>query len=57
MHAGRIATEALNGDHIMVDGDQATVHLRPDDSVVTIIGTLAVLTVRSMARKETCVEE
>jgi phosphotransferase system enzyme I (PtsP) len=35
VHAGRIATEALNGDHIMVDGDQATVHLRPDDSVVT----------------------
>jgi phosphotransferase system enzyme I (PtsP) len=35
VHAGRIATEALNGDHIMVDGDQAIVHLRPDDSVVT----------------------
>ncbi|MBJ6371369.1 phosphoenolpyruvate--protein phosphotransferase [Sedimentitalea arenosa] len=35
VHAGRIATEALNGDHIMVDGDQGVVHLRPDDSVVT----------------------
>ena len=33
IHAGRIATEALNGDHIMVDGDQGLVHLRPDDSV------------------------
>ncbi|SLN48298.1 Phosphoenolpyruvate-protein phosphotransferase [Roseivivax jejudonensis] len=35
IHAGRITTEALNGDHIMVDGDQGIVHLRPDDSVVT----------------------
>lgn len=35
VHAGRITTEALNGDHIMVDGDQGVVHLRPDDPVVT----------------------
>ncbi|SFD93104.1 phosphoenolpyruvate--protein phosphotransferase [Roseivivax sediminis] len=35
IHAGRITTEALNGDHIMVDGDQGLVHLRPDDSVVS----------------------
>ncbi|WP_116599659.1 phosphoenolpyruvate--protein phosphotransferase [Primorskyibacter marinus] len=35
VHAGRITTEALNGDHIMVDGDQGLVHLRPDDTVVT----------------------
>jgi phosphotransferase system enzyme I (PtsP) len=33
IHAKRITTEALNGDHIMVDGDQGIVHLRPDDSV------------------------
>lgn len=33
IHAERITTEALNGDHIMVDGDQGIVHLRPDDSV------------------------
>ncbi len=31
---GRITSEALNGDHIMVDGDQGIVHLRPDDTVV-----------------------
>ncbi|MCL3880703.1 phosphoenolpyruvate--protein phosphotransferase [Marivita sp. GX14005] len=31
----RIQIEALNGDHIMVDGDQGVVHLRPDDTVVT----------------------
>ncbi len=35
IHAERITTEALNGDHIMVDGDQGLVHLRPDDTVVT----------------------
>ncbi|MCK4711360.1 MAG: phosphoenolpyruvate--protein phosphotransferase [Marinosulfonomonas sp.] len=33
IHARRITTEALNGDHIMVDGEQGVVHLRPDDSV------------------------
>ena len=35
VHATRITTEALNGDHIMVDGDQGLVHLRPDDTVVS----------------------
>ncbi|MFV0514514.1 MAG: phosphoenolpyruvate--protein phosphotransferase [Jhaorihella sp.] len=35
VNAKRITTEALNGDHVMVDGDQGVVHLRPDDSVVT----------------------
>ena len=35
LQASRITTEALNGNHIMVDGDQGVVHLRPDDNVVT----------------------
>ena len=36
VHAGDgITREALNGDHIMVDGDQGIVHLRPDDTVVS----------------------
>ena len=34
IHADRISTEALNGDHVMVDGDQGIVHLRPDETVV-----------------------
>jgi len=34
IHAGRISEEALNGDPILVDGDQGVVHLRPEDSVV-----------------------
>nr|MDA3857586.1 phosphoenolpyruvate--protein phosphotransferase [Roseovarius sp.] len=34
IHASQIATEALNGDLILVDGDQGLVHLRPDDAIV-----------------------
>ena len=33
IQAERITSEALNGDLILVDGDQGVVHLRPDDSV------------------------
>jgi len=33
IHADRITTEALNGDAILVDGDQGLVHLRPDETV------------------------
>ncbi|MFC4667044.1 phosphoenolpyruvate--protein phosphotransferase [Seohaeicola nanhaiensis] len=34
VHAGHITTEALNGDHILVDGDQGMVHLRPEDTII-----------------------
>jgi phosphotransferase system enzyme I (PtsP) len=34
IHAERIKSEALNGDAILVDGDQGIVHLRPEDTVV-----------------------
>ncbi len=33
LHAERITNEALNGDTILVDGDQGIVHLRPEDTV------------------------
>ncbi len=33
IHAERITTEALNGDPILIDGDQGIVHLRPDDTI------------------------
>ncbi len=33
INAGPITTEALNGDPIMVDGDEGIVHLRPDENV------------------------
>lgn len=33
IHAARITGEALNGDAILVDGDQGIVHLRPEEAV------------------------
>ena len=30
VHVARITTEALNGDHVLVDGNVGRVHLRPD---------------------------
>ncbi|MCZ4269446.1 Phosphoenolpyruvate-protein phosphotransferase, nitrogen regulation associated [Tritonibacter mobilis] len=35
VRAARITTEGLNGDHVLVDGDNGVVHLRPDDPVVS----------------------
>ena len=34
IHAEKITREALNGDLILVDGDQGIAHLRPEDSVI-----------------------
>ena len=33
VNAGRIIAEALNGDPILVDGDQGIVHLRPEETI------------------------
>ncbi len=33
IHAERITTEALNGDPILLDGEQGIVHLRPEETV------------------------
>ncbi|PRY25063.1 phosphotransferase system enzyme I (PtsP) [Aliiruegeria haliotis] len=35
INAERITTEALNGDHVLLDGDQGIIHLRPEDTVAT----------------------
>ncbi|NDD43044.1 MAG: GAF domain-containing protein, partial [Rhodobacteraceae bacterium] len=35
IRAKNITTEALNGDRILVDGDQGIVHLRPDEMVAS----------------------
>lgn len=35
VNTGRITNEALNGDHVMIDGEQGIVHLRPEDTVAT----------------------
>ena len=34
VQAGRVSTEALNGDHILVDGEHGTLHLRPEESII-----------------------
>ena len=33
IHAERVTTEALNGDPILVDGDQGVAHLRPEETI------------------------
>ncbi len=33
IHAGRITSEALNGDPILIDGDMGVVHLRPEETI------------------------
>ena len=33
IQAARITREAMNGDQILIDGDQGVVHLRPDETV------------------------
>ncbi|MCX8226105.1 MAG: phosphoenolpyruvate--protein phosphotransferase [Sulfitobacter sp.] len=35
VHAEHITNDALNGDRIMVDGEQGIVHLRPDENVAS----------------------
>ncbi|MEM9433817.1 MAG: phosphoenolpyruvate--protein phosphotransferase [Pseudomonadota bacterium] len=35
INAKKILTEALNGDQILLDGDQGLVHLRPEEAVIT----------------------
>jgi len=35
VNAGHIATEALNGDPILLDGENGIVHLRPEDTITT----------------------
>jgi phosphotransferase system enzyme I (PtsP) len=38
IHAKDATAEALNGDRILVDGDEGLVHLRPEDSVAAAFG-------------------
>ena len=35
VHVDRATLKSLNGDHVLVDGEQGLVHLRPDETVVT----------------------
>lgn len=50
VHAGRITTEALNGDAIIVDGDDGVVHLRPDESVAAAFRDKIAMQTQAQAR-------
>ncbi len=50
VHAGNITTDALNGDRIVVDGDQGIVHLRPDETVTTAFRDKMAMQARAQAR-------
>ncbi|PIE09629.1 MAG: phosphoenolpyruvate--protein phosphotransferase [Rhodobacterales bacterium] len=50
IHARGVTTEALNGDPILVDGDQGIVHLRPDDTVSTAFRDKIAMQARAQER-------
>ena len=50
IHAKNVTTEALNGDPILVDGDQGIVHLRPDDMVAKAFGEKIAMQATAMAK-------
>ena len=50
IHAERITTEALNGDNILVDGDQGIVHLRPDENVAAAFRDKIAMQAKAMER-------
>ncbi|SHJ14348.1 phosphoenolpyruvate--protein phosphotransferase [Wenxinia saemankumensis] len=50
IHARGILTEALNGDTILVDGDQGIVHLRPDEQVKNAFADKIAMQARAMER-------
>ena len=50
INARGILREALNGDPILVDGDQGVAHLRPDDTVKTAFGDKIAMQARAQER-------
>jgi len=50
INAKGITTEALNGDAILVDGEQGIVHLRPDDTVQTAFADKIAMQTRATER-------
>jgi len=50
VHAKSILTEALNGDTILVDGEQGIVHLRPEDSIKSAFRDKIAMQARAMER-------
>ncbi len=53
IHAANVTTEALNGDPILVDGDQGIVHLRPDENVKSAFRDKIAMQARAQERYAT----
>ncbi len=53
VHAERITIDALNGDHIIVDGTDGVVHLRPDESVAAAFRDKIAMETQAQARFST----
>ncbi|OSP56227.1 phosphoenolpyruvate--protein phosphotransferase [Pseudoruegeria sp. SK021] len=56
IHAEGITTEALNGDQILLDGDEGVVHLRPSDSVTTAFRDKLAMQAKAQERY-TCIRD
>ena len=50
IHAAGITTEALNGDAVLVDGDQGIVHLRPEETIRKAFDDKIAMQARAMER-------
>ena len=57
IHAARITTEALNGDPILVDGEQGVVHLRPEDTVAAAFRDKMAMQTKALERYASIREE
>jgi phosphotransferase system enzyme I (PtsP) len=57
IHAARITTESLNGDPILVDGDQGIVHLRPEDTVAAAFRDKMAMQTKALERYASIREE
>jgi phosphotransferase system, enzyme I, PtsP len=57
IHATGITTEALNGDTILVDGDQGIVHLRPEETVRKAFDDKIAMQARALERYASIREE
>lgn len=50
IHADNITREALNGDPILVDGDQGIAHLRPDENIASAFNDKIAMAHQAQAR-------
>ncbi|PTW49751.1 phosphoenolpyruvate--protein phosphotransferase [Rhodovulum kholense] len=57
VNAQRITTEALNGDPILVDGEQGIVHLRPEETVATAFNDKIAMQAKAQQRYATIRKE